>query len=128
MTGRRPADLGAEERAVDRVLAAVPPVAPPLGFREAVMARIRAEHRSPYEWPVALALVLPSLAYVVWAIGQGGADIAVALDGMFTLAAGTGDEAFFAVDGLLVLAFALLGIGALVGSHALVTPADEPGR
>jgi len=104
------------------------PVAPPLGFREAVMARIRAEHRSPYEWPVALALVLPSLAYVVWAIGQGGADIAVALDGMFTLAAGTGDEAFFAVDGLLVLAFALLGIGALVGSHALMTPAEEPGR
>lgn len=128
MRGRRPADLGAEERAVDRVLAAVPPVAPPLGFREAVMSRIRAEHRSPYEWPVALALVLPSLAYVVWAIGQGGADIALAIESMFKLAAGTEEQAFFAVDGLLVLAFALLGIGALVGSHALVTPAEDPGR
>lgn len=128
MTGHRPADLGVEERAVDRVLAAVPPVAPPLGFREAVMARIRAEHRSPYEWPIALALVLPSLAYVVWAIATGGADLTLALEHIFTLASGTGEEAFFAVDGLLVLAFALLGIGALVGSHALVTPAEDAAR
>lgn len=128
MTGHRPTDLGAEERRVDRVLAAVPPVAPPVGFRDAVMARIRAEHRSPYEWPIAIALVLPSLAYVVWAIATGGAELTLALENIFTLASGAGDEAFFAVDGLLVLAFALLGIGALVGSHALVTPAEDTGR
>jgi len=41
---------------VDRVLAAVPPVAPPIGFRDAVLRRIRAERRSPYEWPMALVL------------------------------------------------------------------------
>lgn len=128
MTGHRPADLGPEERAVDRVLAAVPPVAPPLGSVEAVMKRIGAEHRSPYEWPMALALVLPSLAYVVWAVATGGADLTAALENIFTLASGTGEEAFFAVDGLLVLAFALLGIGALVGSHALVTPAEDATR
>lgn len=117
-----------QERGIDRVLAAVPPVAPPLGFRDAVMKRIRGERRSPYEWPVALALALPSLAYVAWAVATGGADLTLALENIFTLASGTGEEAFFAVDGLLVLAFALLGIGALVGSHALVTPAEEPGR
>jgi hypothetical protein len=128
MTGHRPADLEPAERAVDRVLAAVPPAVPPLGFREAVMKRIGAEHRSPYEWPIAFALVLPSVAYVVWAIATGGADLTLALENIFTLASGTGEEAFFAVDGLLVLAFALLGIGALVGSHALVTPAEDPAR
>lgn len=128
MTGRRQSDLGPEERAVDRVLAAVPPVAPPLGSLERVMARIRAEDRSPYEWPIALALVLPSLAYVVWAIATGGADMSLALENTFTLASGTGAEAFFAVDGLLVLAFALLGMGALIGSHALVTPAADAAR
>lgn len=128
MSGHRPGDLEIAERAIDRVLAAVPPVAPPLGFRDAVMKRIGAEHRSPYEWPIALALALPSLAYVVWSLGQGGADIALAVENMFTLAAGAEEQAFFAVDGLLVLAFALLGIGALVGSHALVTPAEDAVR
>lgn len=128
MTGHRPADLGPEERDVDRLLAAVPPVAPPFGFRDAVLRRIRAERRSPYELPIALALALPSLAYLVWAVGLNGSDIAAAIENVFVLAAGTGEEAFFFVDGLLVLAFALLGVGALVGSHALVTPAEDAGR
>lgn len=128
MTGHRPPDLAPEERDVDRLLAAVPPVAPPLGFRDAVLRRIGAERRSPYEWPIALALALPSLAYLVWAVGLNGSDIAVAIENVFALAAGTDEEAFFFVDGLLVLAFALLGVGALVGSHALVTPAEDASR
>ncbi len=128
MSGHRPSDLGPEERGIDRVLAAVPPVAPPLGFRDAVMKRIRGERRSPYEWPIALALAVPSLAYVVWAVGTNGADLALAVENVFTLAAGTGETAFFAVDGLLVLAFALLGLGSLVGTHALVTPAGDAKR
>jgi hypothetical protein len=127
MNGHRPPDLAPEERGIDRVLAAVPPVAPPFGFRDAVMKRIRGERRSPYEWPIALALAVPSLAYVVWAVGTGGADLALAVENMFTLA-GTEEEAFFAVDGLLVLAFALLGLGSLVGTHALVTPAGDAKR
>jgi hypothetical protein len=61
-------------------------------------------------------------------VGLNGSDIAAAIENVFVLAAGTGDEAFFFVDGLLVLAFALLGVGALVGSHALVTPAEDAGR
>ena len=113
---------------MDRVLAAVPPVAPPIGFRDAVLRRIRAERRSPYEWPMALALALPSLAYLVWTVGLNGADIAVAIENVFALAAGTEGQAFFSVDGLLVLAFALLGVGALLGTHALITPAEEAGR
>lgn len=125
MTGHRPDDLAPEERDVDRVLAAVPPAAPPIGFRDAVLRRIGADLRSPYEWPIAVALALPSLAYLIWAVALNGADIALAIENVFALAAGTGEEAFFAVDGLLVLAFALLGVGALVGSHALVTPAEE---
>ncbi|OGO70947.1 MAG: hypothetical protein A3H36_05620 [Chloroflexi bacterium RIFCSPLOWO2_02_FULL_71_16] len=113
---------------MDRVLAAVPPVAPPIGFRDAVLRRIRAERRSPYEWPMALALALPSLAYLFWTVGLNGSDIAVAIENVFALAAGTEGQAFFSVDGLLVLAFALLGVGALLGTHALITPAEEAGR
>jgi hypothetical protein len=128
MNGHRPSDLAPEERGIDRVLAAVPPVAPPIGFRDAVLRRIGAERRSPYEWPVALALVLPSLAYLVWAIGLNGADIALAVQNVFALAAGEGEQAFFAVDGLLILAFAVLGIGALLGSHALVSPEETSAR
>jgi len=125
MSGHRPPDLMPEERGIDRVLAAVPPVAPPIGFRDAVMKRVRGERRSPYEWPIALALALPSLAYVVWAVASGGADLALAIESVLTLAAGTEETAFFAVDGLLVLAFALLGLGSLVGTHALITPTGD---
>jgi hypothetical protein len=128
VSGHRATDLEPGERGVDRVLGAVPPVAPPLGFRDAVLRRIGAERRSPYEWPIALALAVPSLAYLVWAVALNGADIALAIENVLALAGGTSEAAFFAVDGLLVLAFALLGIGALVGTHALVTPAEQARR
>jgi len=52
----------------------------------------------------------------------------LAIENVFALAAGTEGQAFFSVDGLLVLAFALLGVGALLGTHALITPAEEAGR
>jgi hypothetical protein len=115
-------DLEPEERSVDRLLAGVTPVAPPIGFRDAVMRRIGASRRAPYEWPLAAALALPSLAFIAWSLAVEGVDMALALENTLALAAGTQQQAFFSVDGLLVLAFALLGIGALVGSHALVSP------
>lgn len=125
MTGPRMADLEPAERGVDRLLAAVTPVPPPLGFRDGVMRRIGAGRRSPYEWPLAAALALPSLAFIGWSLAVEGLDIAVALENVFTLASGTQRQAFFFVDGLLVLAFALLGIGALVGSHALAASPER---
>lgn len=128
MTGHRAADLDPQERGVDRVLSAATPVPPPLGFRDAVMRRIGAGERAPYEWPLAAALALPSLAFIAWSLAVEGVDMAVALENVFALATGTQQQAFFFVDGLLVLAFAFLGIGALVGSHALVARPEHRTR
>lgn len=119
---RRMTDLDPAELAVDRLLAAVPPVPPPLGFRDAVMRRIAGEPRSLLEWAVAAALALPSLAFLLWELAVEGVDLELALANVLTFAAGAQEQTFFSVDGLLVFAFALLGLGGLVGSHALLAP------
>lgn len=117
----RPPDLDPDEVAVDRLLAAVPRVPPPLGFRDAVMRRIARRHAPLYEWAFVAALSIPSLAFLGWELALGGLDFAVAMENLFVAATGTGDQAFFFVDGLVVLAAALLGAAGLVGTHAIVT-------
>ena len=56
-------DLDADERELNYLLSAVPPQAPPVGFRDAVMRRV-AERRVGWELLVAALLALPSLAYL----------------------------------------------------------------
>lgn len=128
MSGHRAPDLEPGELDVDRLLSAAAPVAPPVGFRDLVMRRLRQEERAPYEWPLALALGLPSLGYLAWALAMGGADLTGSLANLLATAAGSGGDAYFAVDGLLILAAALFGLSSLIGTHALVTPAAENGR
>lgn len=128
MSAHRAPDLEPGELDVDRLLSAAAPVAPPVGFRDSVIRRLRDERRAPYEWPLTLALGLPSLGYLAWAVTVGGADLMGSLANLLATAAGSGTDAYFAVDGLLILAAALFGLSSLIGTHALVTPAADSGR
>ncbi len=116
---RRAPDLAPDERALDRVLSAAVPVAPPIGFRDSVMRRVRAERpRTTWEWIVATALALPSLAYLAWELAANGSDFVDGLSNAFAAAQGTQAEEFFFVDGLVVLAVALIGVASVVAAHA----------
>ena len=66
-------DLEPDERALHRVLARTPPVAPPIGFRDAVMSRVR-EQRTVWEWVIAAILAVPSLAFLGWQLVENGDD------------------------------------------------------
>lgn len=115
-------DLEPGERAVHRVLAAVRPEPLPVGFRDAVMGRIAAGRGIAWEWIAAAALAIPSLGYLLWAVLRHGADLAAGIDRVLAAAQGLEDAsgtAFF-VDGLLVIAVALVGLGSLIAAHAML--------
>ncbi len=115
-------DLAPEERSIHRLLAAIPPAAPPIGFRDAVMRRVAAaQPRTAWEWIVAGALVLPSFAFLAWDVVANGSDFAEGLANAFAAAQGTASETFFFVDGMVVLAVALLGLGSIVAAHAALS-------
>jgi hypothetical protein len=117
----RMSDLAPDEYAVDRLLAAVPPVAPPIGFRDAVMRQLTAtQPRTAWEWVVAAALVLPSFAFLAWDFAANGADFAEGINNALAAAQGSAGQVFFFVDGMVVLAAALLGLGSIVAAHALL--------
>lgn len=113
-------DIDPGETAFDGVFASAPPVAPPVGFRDGVMKRVRGDAWPMLEWAIAAALVLPSLAFLVWETLVEGLDLGGLFENVMSVLAGASDQAFFSVDGLLVVAFALLGVGAVVGSDALL--------
>ena len=115
-------DLEPGERDLHRVLSAVRPEPLPVGFRDAVMARITARHGVAWEWIAAAALAVPSLGYLVWALLRHGADLAAGLDRVIAAAQGLEDTsgAAFFVDGLLVIAVALVGLGSLIAAHAML--------
>jgi len=115
-------DLERPEQDVHRVLSAVRPEPLPVGFRDAVMRRISAERGVAWEWIAAAALAVPSLGYLIWAVLVHGADISNGIDRVIAAAQGLEDAsgtAFF-VDGLLVVAVALVGLGSLIAAHAML--------
>jgi len=121
------ADLEPDEVALDRLLAAAPREALPLGFRDGVLARISAERSRSWEWIVAAALALPSLAYVAWAVGTDGAGFIAALGDLVLAAQSADTEApSVVIDGLIVLAVAFVGLASIVAEHALF--ASRPAR
>lgn len=120
----RPPDLEPEEREVDYILSAIPPQAPPFGFRDAVMRRV-VERRVGWEWLVAALLALPSLAYLARQLAESGEDFAAALTNIVTAASSTTTTASFFIDGLTVLAVALVGVACVFAAHALM--ASTPG-
>lgn len=123
-----PPDLEPDERDLDRMLASVPPMPLPIGFRDQVMARI-AQRGVTWEWIVAGLFAVPSAGYLVRLVMVHGEDFTQALGNVVTAAASPTSDAFFFVDGLTVFALALLGIACAVAAHALfVTGAEAGGR
>ncbi|HEV8229973.1 MAG TPA: hypothetical protein VGQ86_08460 [Candidatus Limnocylindria bacterium] len=115
----RAPDLEPEERELHALLSAVPPLAPPLGFRDAVMRRVSERHVG-WEWLVAALLALPSLAFLARQILENGQDFAAALTNVVTVASSDAADVTFFIDGLTVLAVALVGVGCIFAAHALV--------
>ena len=115
-----PSDLEPEERDLQYVLSAIPPQAVPIGFRDAVMRRV-VERRVGWEWLVAALLALPSLAYLARQVAESGEDFAAALTNIVTAASSTTTTASFFIDGLTVLAVALVGVACIFAAHALMT-------
>ncbi|HEV8671062.1 MAG TPA: hypothetical protein VGS01_10050 [Candidatus Limnocylindria bacterium] len=118
-------DLEPEERELHDILSAIPPQAPPVGFRDALMRRI-VERRVGWELLVAALLALPSLAFLARQVAESGEDFVAALSGVLNAASSDTASASFFIDGLTVLAVALVGIACLFAAHALI--ASNPGR
>ncbi|MGH2491372.1 MAG: hypothetical protein ACRDF9_07670 [Candidatus Limnocylindria bacterium] len=121
------ADLEPEEFDAHAVLSAIPPQAPPLGFRDAVMRRVSHRHVG-WEWLVAALLALPSAAFLARQISESGADFAAALTNVLAAASSDAAGAAFFIDGLTVLAFALIGVACVVAAHALIAGAPRRRR
>ena len=111
-------ELDPDELALDAVLSRIPPMAPPIGFRDRVMARLE-ERRVLWEWIVAVLFAAPSLAYLGRLVLVHGEDFISAIGNVMTAASSQTSDAFFFVDGLTVLALALLGAACAVAAHAL---------
>jgi hypothetical protein len=105
----------------------------PLGFRDAVMSRIsvNAARSSRWEWILAALVALPSLAFVVWNVMDNGDEIAAAL-GMLANALLGIDEwdasSSVYVDGVLLVAIALVGVAGLLVTHALLSDEQQRSR
>jgi ABC-type Fe3+ transport system permease subunit len=117
-------DLAPEERELHHLLSAVPPHAPPVGFRDAVMRRV-AERRVGWEWLVATLLALPSLSFLAHQLAESGGDFAAALTNVVSAASSNTAGGSFFIDGLTVLAVAIVGVACVVAAHALI--ASAPG-
>jgi len=118
-----PSDLEPAERSVHQLLAAVPPQALPLGFRDAVMRRVSARGAGMWEWIVAGVLALPSVAFLFYQIATHGDEFTTALNNVMTAASAESADAFFFIDGTMVLALVVLGVASLIAAHAsIVTP------
>jgi hypothetical protein len=118
-------DLEPDERDLHFVLSSVPPQAPPVGFRDRVMRRV-VEQRVGWELLVAALLALPSLAFLARQIAESGEEFAAALVNVLGAASSETASASFFIDGLTVLAVALVGIACVLAAHALI--ASTPSR
>jgi ABC-type Fe3+ transport system permease subunit len=118
-------DLEPEERDLHFMLSAIPPQAPPVGFRDAVMRRV-VERRVGLEWLIAAVLALPSLAFLARQVAESGQDFVAALVNVIAASSSDATEASFFIDGLTVLAVALVGIACVLAAHALI--ASTPRR
>lgn len=112
-------DLEPEERELDRLLAGVPPQALPVGFRDTLMTRLRSR-RVTWEWIVAALFALPSLTFLARQVLVHGEDFAQAIANIMSATSSDTTDAFFFVDGLTVVALALLGIACAFAAHALL--------
>ncbi|HEY6958619.1 MAG TPA: hypothetical protein VI814_07340 [Candidatus Limnocylindria bacterium] len=112
-------DLEQNERDLHQLLAVVPPQPLPIGFRDAVMARLRSDRRVMWEWIVAAVIAVPSLVFLARQIAMHGEDFTQAIGNILTAASADTTDAFFFVDGLTIVALALVGVACAVAAHAL---------
>jgi hypothetical protein len=121
----RPAldDLEPGELELHRLLAGVPPQALPVGFRDQLMSRLRSR-RVVWELIVALLFAIPSVAFLARQVLVHGDDFLAAIGNVMTAASSQTTDAFFFVDGLTVIALALLGIACAFAAHALLAGAS----
>ena len=123
-------DLDQEELEIHQLLSAVKPASLPLGFREAVMHRVREEGAATrWEWIFAAILAVPSLAYLGLRIASNGSELGASVSAILVAAQGldatTG--AIISIDGLAIVSLALVGVGSVVAAHAMLRGA-EPRR
>ena len=115
-----PSDLEPAERGTHELLASVPPRALPLGFRDAVMRQVASPGRMTWEWIVAAALAIPSLAFLADQLVTHGDEFSAALINVIVTAAADTADAFFFIDGATVLALVLVGVASLIAAHAAI--------
>lgn len=120
-----PADIAPDERDLHAALAAARPAAPPVGFRDGVMRRLREDRRVAWEWIVAVLFAVPSVTYLVRQALASGEDLVNAMANVVTAASSETSDAFFFVDGLTVLALAFLGLACAVAAHALLVSGER---
>jgi hypothetical protein len=116
-------DLDREELEIHQLLSAAKPAALPLGFRDAVMDRIRSDGApTRWEWIFAAVLALPSLAYLAWGLIANGAELGASISAILVAAQGLDQTsgADVVIDGLAVISLALVGIGSAVAAHAML--------
>lgn len=115
MTERDP-----DDRAFDELLASLPTAPPPQSLREGVLRRI-AERRVLWEWVVAALLAAPSALFLAREGTIHGDQFTAAFGNVVTAASSESTDAFFFVDGLTVVALALLGAACAIAAHAAGT-------
>jgi hypothetical protein len=121
-----PFDLEPGELELHQLLAGVPPQALPVGFRDLVMSRL-GSRRVVWELIVALLFAVPSVAFLARQVLVHGDDFMAAIGNVMTAASSETTDAFFFVDGLTVIALALLGIACAFAAHALLVGAGGAG-
>jgi hypothetical protein len=115
-----PPDLEPDERRTQALLASVPSRALPLGFRDAVMQQVAGASRRTWEWIIAAALALPSLAFLAHQLSTQGDEFASALNNVVATATADNADAFFFIDGATVFAVVLVGVASLIAAHAAI--------
>jgi len=115
-----PPDLEPGERRTHELLASVPPGALPLGFRDTVMRRVAGAGRTTWEWILAAALALPSLAFLAHQLSTHGDEFGTVLNNVIATAGAENADAFFFIDGATVFALALVGTASLIAAHAAI--------
>jgi hypothetical protein len=121
-------DLENDELDIHRLLSAARPAPLPVGFRDGVMARVRGDAPATrWEWIFAAVLALPSLVYLAWGLVAHGAELGASFSAILVAAQGLDQTtgADVAIDGLLIISLALLGIGSAVAAHAMLRVTEQ---
>ncbi len=117
------------ERSFTELFHRLPTEPPPIGFRDAVMAAVGRHRSRRWEWTVAGVVAVPNLLFLLWQLVARGDELSAAFAALMNTLLGVEEwdpSGFVFVDGLLLLAVALVGVGGLLVTHALL--ADERSR